>query len=39
VIILLIFPALLYWGWKKGQFRDIEEAKYMMIEMEDESAH
>jgi len=39
VIILLIFPALLYWGWKKGQFKDIEEAKYRMIEMEDENAH
>ncbi len=38
VIILLIFPALLYWGWKKGQFKDIEEAKYRMIEMEDENA-
>ena len=39
VIILLIFPILLYWGWKKGQFKDIEEAKYRMIEMEDENAH
>jgi nitrogen fixation-related uncharacterized protein len=37
VIILLIFPAILYWGWKKGQFRDIEEAKYRMIEMEEEN--
>ncbi|HMB44822.1 MAG TPA: cbb3-type cytochrome oxidase assembly protein CcoS [Candidatus Methanoperedens sp.] len=38
VIILLIFPAILYWGWRKGQFRDIEEAKYRMIEMEEENA-
>ena len=38
VIILLIFPALLYWGWRKGQFKDIEEAKYMMIELEEENA-
>ena len=38
VIILLIFPYLLYWGWKKGQFKDIEEAKYRMIEMEEENA-
>ncbi|PWB53663.1 MAG: hypothetical protein C3F06_05985 [Candidatus Methanoperedenaceae archaeon] len=37
VIILLIFPAILYWGWRKGQFRDIEEAKYRMIEMEEEN--
>ena len=39
IIILLVFPALLYWGWKKGQFKDIEDAKYRMIEMEDENAH
>jgi nitrogen fixation-related uncharacterized protein len=38
VIILLIFPALLYWGWRKGQFKDIEEAKYRMIELEGENA-
>lgn len=36
VVILLIFPLLLLWGWRKGQFRDIEEAKYRMIEMEEE---
>jgi cbb3-type cytochrome oxidase maturation protein len=39
VIILLIFPVLLYWGWKKGQFRDLEEAKYRMLEMEDENGN
>jgi cbb3-type cytochrome oxidase maturation protein len=39
VIILLIFPILLYWGWKKGQFKDLEEAKYRMIEMEDENGN
>ena len=38
VIILLIFPALLYWGWRKGQFNDMEEAKYRMIELEEENA-
>ncbi len=38
VVILIIFPILLYWGWKKGQFKDIEEAKYRMIEMEEEHA-
>ena len=39
IIILLFFPALLYWGWKKGQFKDIEDAKYRIVEMEDENAH
>lgn len=39
VVILVIFPILLYWGWRKGQFKDIEEAKYRMIEMEDEYAN
>jgi len=24
--------VLLVWGWKRGQFRDIEEAKYRMLE-------
>ncbi len=38
VVILVIFPILLYWGWRKGQFKDVEEAKYRMIEMEDEHA-
>jgi nitrogen fixation-related uncharacterized protein len=33
----MIFVALtgigfLIWGWKRGQFRDIEEAKYKMLE-------
>lgn len=37
-VILLIFPVLLYWGWHKGQFKDIEDAKYRMIEMEEENA-
>ena len=39
VIILLIFPILLYWGWKKGQFKDLEEAKYRMIEMEEKNGN
>lgn len=38
VVILIIFPFLMYWGWRKGQFRDIEEAKYRMLEMEEEHA-
>ena len=24
--------ALLIWGWRTGQFRDIEEAKFRMLE-------
>ena len=24
--------AFLVWGWMRGQFRDIEEAKYRMLE-------
>lgn len=24
--------AFLLWGWRKGQFRDIEEPKYRMLE-------
>lgn len=23
--------AFLLWGWKRGQFKDIEEAKYRML--------
>jgi nitrogen fixation-related uncharacterized protein len=39
VIILLIFPILLYWGWKKGQFIDLEEAKFRMLELEEENGN
>lgn len=24
--------GFLVWGWKRGQFRDVEEAKYRMME-------
>jgi cbb3-type cytochrome oxidase maturation protein len=24
--------AFLVWGWRRGQFRDVEEAKYRMLE-------
>ena len=34
VVILLIFPLLMLWGWRKGEFKDIEEAKYRVIEQE-----
>lgn len=36
VVILLIFPLLLLWGWRKGQFKDIEDAKYRVIENEED---
>jgi cbb3-type cytochrome oxidase maturation protein len=27
--------ALLFWGWRTGQFRDVEEPKYRMLEDRD----
>lgn len=36
VVILLIFPLLMLWGWRKGQFKDIEDAKYRVIENEED---
>jgi cbb3-type cytochrome oxidase maturation protein len=27
--------VFLAWGWKRGQFKDIEEAKYKMLEDKD----
>jgi len=38
VVILLIFPLLMLWGWRKGQFKDIEDAKYRVIQNEDDYA-
>jgi cbb3-type cytochrome oxidase maturation protein len=32
VVVALTGVAFLVWGWKSGQFRDIEEAKYRMLE-------
>ncbi len=32
VLIALIGVAFLIWGWQRGQFEDIEEAKYRMLE-------
>jgi nitrogen fixation-related uncharacterized protein len=29
---VVIGVALLIWGWRSGQFRNIEEAKYRMLE-------
>ena len=30
--VALMGIAFLAWGWKRGQFRDVEEAKYRMLE-------
>jgi len=31
-LVALTGVLFLIWGWKKGQFKDIEEAKYKMLE-------
>ena len=31
-LVPLTGAILLIWGWKRGQFRNIEEAKYRMLE-------
>lgn len=30
--VILTGVIMLVWGWKRGQFKDIEEAKYTMLE-------
>lgn len=30
--VILTGVVLLIWGWKRGQFHNIEEAKYKMLE-------
>ena len=30
--VILTGIIMLVWGWKRGQFKDIEEAKYRMLE-------
>ena len=30
--VILTGIIMLIWGWKRGQFKDIEEAKYRMME-------
>jgi len=30
--VILTGIVLLIWGWKRGQFKNIEEAKYRMLE-------
>jgi cbb3-type cytochrome oxidase maturation protein len=32
LFVALTGVAFLVWGWRRGQFRDIEEAKYRMLE-------
>lgn len=32
VLVALTGIGFLIWGWKTGQFKDIEEAKYRMLE-------
>lgn len=34
-VVALTGIVFLIWGWKNGQFRDIEEAKYRMLEEKD----
>jgi hypothetical protein len=31
-IMVLSWGGLMFWGWRKGQFRRIEEAKDLMLE-------
>ena len=35
LVIVLSGIVFLIWGWENGQFRDIEEAKYRMLEDKD----
>ena len=32
LFVILTGIVMLIWGWKHGQFKDIEEAKYKMLE-------
>ncbi|MCA9935409.1 MAG: cbb3-type cytochrome oxidase assembly protein [Ardenticatenaceae bacterium] len=32
ILVAAIGLALLAWGWKNGQFQDVESAKYAMLE-------
>ena len=32
IFMVFIGIAFLVWGWRKGQFRNIEEPKYRMLE-------
>lgn len=32
LLVVLTGIIMLIWGWKRGQFKNIEEAKYKMLE-------
>ena len=32
LFVILTGVIMLIWGWKRGQFKDIEEPKYTMLE-------
>jgi len=32
IFVALTGVVMLIWGWRRGQFKDIEEAKYKMLE-------
>jgi len=32
IFMVLVGIAFIVWGWRKGQFRNIEEAKYRMLD-------
>jgi nitrogen fixation-related uncharacterized protein len=32
LFVILTSVIMLVWGWKRGQFKNIEEAKYTMLE-------
>ena len=34
--LFLIFTGLFIWGWKSGQFKNIEEAKYIIFRRPEE---
>ena len=35
VFVVLTGVMFILWGWQSGQFRDIEEAKYRMLDEKD----
>jgi cbb3-type cytochrome oxidase maturation protein len=38
LILLLVFLGFLVWGIRTGQFRNIEEPKYRMLENDEDSS-
>lgn len=35
IFVMITGIAFIVWGWKRGQFRNIEEAKFRMLEDHD----